>query len=145
HAVSVPPTAVTKTNVTGVADAEQGPDASRSYAAVGEAVTYTVTATLPADTTVYDGVIADVPPAHVQVDDVTYRFSDDGGATWSISLPAGWTTDGATVTLPAAHEVGADPHVVEMTITATVVAPGPAHGATLTNTARVTTTDRAGG
>ncbi|WP_435745934.1 LPXTG cell wall anchor domain-containing protein [Nocardioides sp. SYSU DS0663] len=144
-----PQVQVAKSNVTAVDDADQGADpAGRNYVAVGEGITYTVTATLPANTTVYDGVVRDAAPSGVRFDSVSYEFSLDNGATWAGTAPAGWTasSSSARVETGGIHVVDATSDLVRMTIEATAIGTStdPAHGALLTNIAHASSSSEAG-
>ena len=143
HTLLAPDAAVTKTNVTQVADATQGSTASVHYAAIGETVTYTVTGTIPALTTVYGGVLYDTTPAGIRVDAAVFEYRAAPGDPWTTSLPLGFTATtppaAPRVDFPASHDAGAEDDAVRITITATVVTHASnIHAAVRTNTARLT-------
>ncbi|WP_127479634.1 LPXTG cell wall anchor domain-containing protein [Nocardioides pantholopis] len=143
HTLQTPAFAVTKTNETTVDDATQGANPSGfNYVAVGERVTYTVIGTLPANTTVYGGVLSD--PLHTSLEAVGtgYEYRARPSDAWG-PLPAGSSTAAATsapsVTLPAVHDVGPEADAVRMTVTAKVRdVPEVKHGDPIPNTAMLT-------
>ncbi len=96
--VTVPPQTLVKTHTTSLTEAGN----SANQATVGEVVTWTLTATMPANTTVYDGVLNDPIIAGQTYVGGSAVALLDGGA-----LPGGFTlsTPGAAVTLtgPAAY------------------------------------------
>lgn len=148
HTLLSPQAAVTKANTTDVADTGQGPTAGTHYAAVGEHVAYVVDSTLPADATIYAGVLTDQPPTGIRIDAVTYEYRAAPGDPFG-ALPAGWTTSTppapARVTLPATHATGSTEDTIRMTISATVVDnPANGHNQVRTNTARFTSEDELG-
>lgn len=148
HTLRIPDAGVTKTNTTSVDDdtPAQGTNTALNYAVVGETVTYTVLATLPANTTVYDGVLADPMPTNLQLQSAVFSHSTDNGATWA-DLPAGWaattSTSNARVTLPHAVDTGAENDLVRIVVTARVTA-GATHNQVRTNTATFTSNDERG-
>src|SRR5690606_249770 len=87
---------------------------------------YVVTATLPANTTIYDGDLRDQVPSGLRVDSVVYEYNPDvtGTGTWTPVDPA-WTTSnsGNLVRLrpPATFAVDATADGLRMTILATVL------------------------
>jgi uncharacterized repeat protein (TIGR01451 family)/fimbrial isopeptide formation D2 family protein len=149
HTLATPLAGVTKTNETSVDDATQGADpAGLNYATIGETVNYTVLGTVPARTTVYDGVLTDTTPTGLRVQSVTFRYRATPTSPWA-GLPAGWTaglpSTGARLTFPAAVTAGAEDVQVQMLITALVTAEaGNRHGVVRTNTARLTSENEAG-
>lgn len=147
HTLRAPAAGITKTNTTGIGDVPaQGTDPARSYAVVGESVTYTVIARLPARTTVYGGVLSDPLPSNLQLVSVAYDHSSDDGGTWG-PLPAGSTSTTPPavpqVRLPATLDTGAEDDLVRLVVTARVLA-GAAHEQVRTNTATFTSTDENG-
>lgn len=146
HTVRTPVVTITKGNTADqVDDAVQGAGADH-YATIGEQVTYVVETTLPAETSVYEGVLADPLPSGFRFDGVTYEHRSAPSGAWG-PLPAGWTgsTTQARVTLPARVEVDDTPDAIRMTITATVTEhTANVHGQLRTNTARFTSDDENG-
>ncbi len=148
--LNTPAPTITKTNETGVDDVEQGTNpATINYAAVGETVTYTVTGTLPALTTVYAGQLFDTTPSGIRVDSVAFTYRAAPGDAFG-PLPAGFTgttpAAGPRVALPATLDVGAEADAVRMVITATVLdQPGNVHGVLRQNTARLSSRSGAAG
>jgi uncharacterized repeat protein (TIGR01451 family)/fimbrial isopeptide formation D2 family protein len=144
--VVTPAVATAKSAVTSVT--EPGNDAL-TQATVGELITYTVSATVPAGTTVVDGTLADPlgPGGTGPLDLVPGSASAtlDGGP-----LPGGFvltTADNTpTVTFPGTY--GPDPssaHTVTMTFTAQVNdVPANVAGAVIPNTAAFAYTDSIG-
>ncbi len=95
--VTVRNTRLTKDQTTAITEANNdGP----LQAVIGEGITYTVKATVPAHTTVYQGVVTDPTPAGISLLSATADL--DGGA-----LPGGvnfsWDFSSATITLPATY------------------------------------------
>lgn len=135
--VVTPPASVTKSNLTSVTEASNG----ASDAVIGELVTYTVDATVPADTSVYSGVLADPLPAGLTFVSATAQRSVDDGATFG-ALPGTFTLDATngTLTFPAAYATGpGQDHVFRVTIVARVAnVGGNTHGTDLVNTATLT-------
>jgi len=109
---------VTKTATTSVNEAGNN---ATSQAAIGETITYTVTATLPAGVTVDSGSLADslgTAGAGLTYQAGTATATLDGGA-----LPAGWSLSTAsntpTVTLPTPYATGSG-HTLVLTFATTV-------------------------
>ncbi len=149
HTLLTPNASVAKSNLTQTTDADQGPTpASKHYATLGETVTYTVVGTIPAATTLYNGVLYDTTPTGIRVDAVVFDYSTDNGATYG-PLPGTFATSlaapGPKVTFPAAVDAGPEADLVRMTITSTVTDLAAFdHGDTVTNTARLTATTEYG-
>lgn len=146
HTLLTPSSRVTKTNETEIDDAGQGTSGSLNYAVVGETVTYTVEATLPANTTVYAGLLTDTAPSGVRVDSVAFSHRAAPTDAWG-PLPAGFTATSPTarITFPAELAIGTADDQVRMVVTATVLdADANVHGRRARNTARLTSTTAAG-
>ncbi|WP_426243307.1 hypothetical protein [Nocardioides sp. LHG3406-4] len=150
HTLLTPASGVTKTNATQVGDATQADDPGdlANYAAVGETVTYTVTGTVPANTTIYNGVLADATPAGIRVDSVDYAYRAAPGDAFA-PLPAGFTgsqtATGPQVELPTPLAAGTAADEVQMTITATVLIDAlNVHGEDRVNTAQLGSTTQTG-
>ncbi|GGO79195.1 DUF11 domain-containing protein [Nocardioides deserti] len=149
HTLRTPDVGVTKRNETVLDDASQGADpGGRNYAVIGEQVEYVIEATLPAETTIYDGVLRDIAPSGLRVDDVEYRYRTGPAATWGpLPVGAGTTTPPAAprITLPPQLAVGPEDDGLRMVVTATVVSDAAnTHGARRRNTARFTSVDENG-
>ncbi|MGB7979201.1 MAG: isopeptide-forming domain-containing fimbrial protein [Candidatus Nanopelagicales bacterium] len=132
--------ALTKTGTTSITDdGNNTPD----QATIGEVVTYTVTATVPYGTSVYQGGLSDTLPAGLAYESATADYSTDGGANWSATLPADTvlvnTGQLVTLTLPTSYTAAATAtanHVFRLVITARVDTVNEnAHGVVRTNTA----------
>ncbi|MBD8869170.1 DUF11 domain-containing protein [Nocardioides donggukensis] len=143
HTLRTPNAGITKANTTSVDDTTQGGNPTGlNYAAVGETVTYTVLATVPANTTVYGGVLTDQLPSGIRIDAVTYEYRPAPTDLWlALPLP-GWSTSSppaqARVDFPDSLDAGVADDQVRMTIEATVLdATANIHPAVRTNTARL--------
>lgn len=112
-------------------------------ATIGELVTYTVTATVPYGTSVYQGVLTDTLQAGLVHVSSTAEYSTDNGATWGPTLPTGTVLAAngqlVTLTLPTSYTAAADAaanHVFRVSITARVDTAGAnVEGLRLRNTA----------
>jgi len=139
--VTVRNTGLTKTQTTAIAEANND---APLQAVIGEGVTYTVKATVPAHTTVYQGVVSDPLPTGVTA--LSAAADLDGGALPGGVLFASNATS-ATLTLPATYTntTGTD-QVFTITIQARVATDSTnKHGVTRTNTASFTRKDAATG
>ena len=114
-----------------------------NQATIGELVTYTVTATVPYGTSVYQGVLTDTLPTGLTYVSSAADYSVDAGATWSATLPTGTVLANGgqlvTLTLPTSYTAAATAtanHVFRLTITARVSTLSEnAQGVVRTNTA----------
>ncbi|WGL52235.1 hypothetical protein P5P86_00030 [Nocardioides sp. BP30] len=102
--VTVQNTALTKTQTTAI---DQDGSHADATAVIGEEVDYVLTATVPAHTTVYQGVVADPMPSGIEL--LSAAADLDGGAlpggvvlATNSSADAG--ADGVTLSLPATYE-----------------------------------------
>ncbi|MEH3034376.1 MAG: isopeptide-forming domain-containing fimbrial protein [Aeromicrobium erythreum] len=138
-AVRLPAVTLAKTNQTDVTEAGNG----ASDAVAGEKITYTVTATVPARTTVYQGRVTDPMPSNVTLQSSSVVYRPDSGSGTTAALPSGVGYDAATgtLTLPATYtNTTATDQVFVLTLVARV-APGTATPGPRTNTASFATTD----
>lgn len=123
--VVVPAASVTKQVRSAVAEAnnaglETPPGAASTQGVPGESVTYTVSARIPAHTTVFNGTLTDTLPAGVSFDASTAQFAPDAANPVYTALPAGTTFDGVTtISLGASYDntTGTD-QLFTITITA---------------------------
>ncbi|WP_235737640.1 isopeptide-forming domain-containing fimbrial protein [Nocardioides alcanivorans] len=154
HTVRVPAVALDKSNVTEVIpEVDQG-SGTVSNAVPGEKVTYTIEATLPANTTVYQGVLTDVLPSHLVHDGPITVEHRIGAGSWNDAVggivPSAPTYDLAqkriSVVLQDEAVIGADVQRIRITVRTHVDAGTSAvHGQTRTNTARFAYQDEQGG
>lgn len=142
--VVTPNAGVTKSNVTSITEAGNG----LNQAVVGELVTYTVTARVPAHTSVYDAVLTDPLPTGLTFVSASAQLSTDNGATYA-PLPPGFTVSATTgtVTFPAMYtNSSGDDDLVRVLITARVAnIASNTHNAVRTNTASLATRTAPGG
>jgi large repetitive protein len=141
--VFLAPVQVTKSvtsaiNEPGNVGGETPPGGSSTQATIGEAVTFTIGVTLPANATVYDGTLSDALPSGIAL----LSASASG-------LPPGSTFDSSTgkVVLPATFDnTSANPVVFTVTIIGRVTTAGSnTAGKTLTNTATFASNRTSGG
>ena len=140
HTLVTPNATVAKSNVTEVDDTTQGATpATIHYGVIGETVTYTVTGTVPANTTIYNGVLFDTTPAQLRVDSAVFEYRADPAAAYATTLPVGASSStaapGPRITLPTSLNAGATDDGFRITITATLIS--GAHSNVITNTARL--------
>ncbi len=129
---------VAKTGVSRIAETGNTVD----QAVAGEIVDYTFSVTVPAHTTVFNGVLSDALPAGLTATGATASATLDGGA-----LPGGFALDTATgkLTFPAAYDnTTAVDQVFLVTLPGVLVGVGLASG-TLTNTATFASNATLGG
>lgn len=152
--VSLPGSVVSK-RVDSTSVTETGNSAAQ--ATVGETITYTYSATVPAKTSVFRGALTDVLPTGGRLTGLTVVGSSVPGATTtSFSSGSGGTctpaagvacldlTTGALRLPPVYTNAGASEWTVSVTVTARVAnAAGNTHGSTLTNTAELRSRDTA--
>lgn len=152
HQVVVPSAAVAKTQDTNLDPDTQDPTQRSSGAAavIGEQVRYVVTTTLPASTTVYNGVFSDAVSAGLRVDSVVVEHTADASdaSGWTTTLPTGTTTSTTSplsVTLPATYAVDQTPDGLRMTVLATVIdRAATVHGTAITNRGQFRSTGQFG-
>ena len=113
-----------------------------TQATIGELVTYTVTATVPYGTSVYQGVMTDTLPDGLTYASSAADYSTDNQSTWTTTLPAGTVLANngqlVTLTLPTSYTAASGAvqnHVFRVSITARVSSNASnAHGVARTNT-----------
>ncbi|WP_369140418.1 isopeptide-forming domain-containing fimbrial protein [Modestobacter versicolor] len=126
-----------------------GNDAA-GQATIGEVVTYTVRASVPARTTVYGGVLRDVLPAGLTVVSVDAGFSAAGASPAADPLPSGTvppSTSDPRIVLPATYvNPGPGVAVFELTVGARVSTSGTnVHARGLVDTGRFASDRTPGG
>lgn len=150
--VYLPSATVTKDVTTEVLPADD-PNNGDGQAVTGELITYTYAVTVPAHTTVYDGVLSDGLPASLTLFDVLGWTFDDGSGPVAGTLPGfDVETDvdeadaGSLTFAPTYRNDSDDPHVFAVTIRA-YVASGHSlsHGQNLPNTAVFSSNQSPGG
>ena len=135
---------LTKTNVTAI-DAPSNnatPDA-----VVGEQITYTITGTVPAHSSVNNGVISDPLLPQLAFVSATTSYSLDGGAFVNGTLDGTFTFNAAngTLTFPATYtNTTAQAHRFRVTILARMDTDAGAHGTSYTNTSTFATSAAGG-
>ncbi len=149
--VTLPKVGLTKSNTTNQTDGFNGDH----DAVPGETITYTIRATVPSLTTVYNGVLTDplppVPPANFTFVSATAGYSATGASPATDPLPGTVTFNNAngTLTFPATWEnSSATPQVFEVTVKAKVAVGYTGTCATVadcTNTATFASKTTAGG
>ena len=146
--VVTPGLALTKTNVSAIdAPGNRGPpdNGQPSQAVIGEEVTYTITGTVPARTTVYDGGLTDALPAGLELLSSSVASSLDGGA-FTPGAPGTFDSDTASLELPDPYTTDGTADRFEITVVARVTTVGSStNGGTLTNTATFSATRGPGG
>ncbi|MEO9237690.1 MAG: DUF11 domain-containing protein, partial [Jatrophihabitantaceae bacterium] len=121
-----------------------------TQATPGELVTYTVSATIPAHSTVYNASFADPLPTGLTLNSATATYYPDASSATTAGLPAGVTFSSVappTFSWPASYDntTGTD-QKFSMTIVATLaVQAGNSNGATRTNTGSFTSQTAATG
>ncbi len=142
--VVTPSALLAKSHVTSITEAGNGVQ----DAVVGELVTYTIAATIPSHTSVYDAVLRDPIPTGLTFVSATGALSTDGGTTFA-ALPAAFGLDAGdgTLTFPSAYANGSgSDHVARVTVVARLANVGAnTHGTDLVNTARFTSRSAVGG
>jgi uncharacterized repeat protein (TIGR01451 family)/fimbrial isopeptide formation D2 family protein/LPXTG-motif cell wall-anchored protein len=142
--VLLPDVTVTKgvssaVNETGNVGAEASPAAS-TQATIGEQVTYTTSATIPAHTSVFNASFTDPLPTGLSLVSATGSYRPDAGSASTAALPAGVSFSAVappTFSWPASYDnTSATDQVFTMTIVAQVsTLAGNLNGVTRTNTA----------
>lgn len=126
-------------NETGNTGAEPSPVAA-TQATIGEQVSFTVSARVPADSTVYNGSFSDPLPTGLTLNSATATYRPDAGSATTAALPSGVTfsaTAPPTFTFPTSYDnTSSTDQVFTMTIVATVANVGSNVNAVVrTNTA----------
>lgn len=155
-------TTVVKDQSTGTSqagNAESTPNASTDQATIGETVTYTVTATVPAGTSVYGASLADPLSSRVTYVPGSARVTFPDGTTWAQdgsagSLPTGfaWSMGGngttPTLTFPTRYDnaagSGADEFRMTFSVTVDDEAANTRTSGSIANTATFRTNDSTG-
>ncbi len=144
--VVVPDTAITKRavassltepNNAGVLPGSPVPPAPQTQATNGETVTYRIGVTIPARTTVFNGVLNDPLPPDLQFVSASAAFSPTGVTGATAPLPPGFQLDSATgrVTFPTTWtNATGTPQLVEVTLVARMRPTASAHNDVKTNT-----------
>ncbi|HEX7740376.1 MAG TPA: isopeptide-forming domain-containing fimbrial protein, partial [Marmoricola sp.] len=86
--VTVKDVSISKAQTTAIDEAGNN---AASQAVIGEEITYTVTGTIPAHTTVYDGTVSDTLPAGIKLTDAHPSF--DAGAPDVLPSPVGFSAN----------------------------------------------------
>jgi large repetitive protein len=134
---------------TGNTGAEASP-AGSTQATIGEQVTFTVSATVPAHSSVFNAGFTDPLPSGLTLTGATAAFRPDAGSATTAAFPAGVTFSAgapATIGFPASYDntTGTD-QVFSMSIVGTVSqSVSNSHGTPLANTARFTSQTAASG
>ncbi|WP_456695174.1 isopeptide-forming domain-containing fimbrial protein [Aeromicrobium sp. P5_D10] len=130
--VKLPAVGMTKTNVTGITETNN----SATQAVPGETVTYMIRATIPAHTTVYNGILTDPLPAGIQLISSIGTYSATGADPATAPLPAGVavSAEGVLTLPPTWTNDTDDPQVFQIKL-GTRVWPNHTGTSTLTNTA----------
>jgi len=152
--VYLPDATVTKGVVSAIGEAgntgvEASP-AAGTQATIGEQVSFTVTATVPAHSSVFGASFTDPLPTGLTLTGATATFQPDAGSATTAAFPAGVTFSAvapATVSFPASYDnTSATSQVFSMTIVATLSqSVANSHGTVLTNTARFSSLTAASG
>ncbi|AXT86367.1 hypothetical protein C6I20_15080 [Aeromicrobium sp. A1-2] len=141
--VKLPPVKLAKANTTSVNETNNG----ASDAVPGETVTYAIRATIPARTTVYNGVLTDPLPNNLDFVSATAGYSAAGATPATDPLPASTALNATngTLTLPATWTNATDEdQVFQVNIVAKVRANQTAN-ATRVNTATFSSKTLLGG
>ncbi|MCU1550314.1 MAG: hypothetical protein JWR36_874, partial [Glaciihabitans sp.] len=132
--ITTPDAAVVKTGTTLIT----GTNNTASQAVAGETVNYDYTVTVPANSTVFNGVLSDVLPASLAILGSTVITADIPGSAGLTAgtMPVGYTLSAAgTLTLPATYDnTTAAAQTFTVHLAGVRVSPSAATGA-LTNTA----------
>jgi large repetitive protein len=149
-AVAVTKNVASAVNEAGNVGGEPPPGAPSTQATIGEQVTYTIFADIPADATVYDGVLSDPVPTGLTPLSASAGFSPSAGSLPPTQpLPPGVTFDASTATLtlpPVFDNTSAVPVRFAVTIVARVTtATSNVAGVNLANTATFTAGPSPGG
>ncbi|MGI8666864.1 MAG: hypothetical protein ACR2N4_12660, partial [Jatrophihabitans sp.] len=147
--VSVTKGVVSGVNETGNVGGEGSP-AAATQATIGEQVSFTVSATVPAHSTVFNATFSDPLPTGLALNSATGSYRPDAGSATTAALPAGVTFSAAgplTFTFPATYDnTTATDQVFSMNIVATLAAVASnQNGVVRTNTASFTSQTAATG
>jgi len=106
---------LSKTRATAIT--EDGNTAAQ--ATIGETVTYVVTATIPAETTINGAVVRDVMPAGIRLDSASVVFEN---ATGNVPFPGTFVSDasGFTATFDDPYTTGSADNTLTVTVVSTV-------------------------
>ncbi|MEO6822656.1 MAG: isopeptide-forming domain-containing fimbrial protein, partial [Candidatus Nanopelagicales bacterium] len=144
--VFLPSVAVTKSQTTAISESNNN---TAGQATIGELVTYTLTATVPAGSTVYGARLTDPMPTGLTFLGATAGFSATGLPPTSLPLPAGVTLNAGngTLTWPTTYDnTSTTPQLFAVTITARVsTLAGNANGTVRNNVASFTSNTAAAG
>lgn len=147
HNVRTAALGLTKAATTDILPAAD-PNNAALQGVIGEGITYTVVGTVPARSSVFNGVLSDPMPTGITFLSAAAEYSADG-ATYTSTLPDGVTFNSAngTVTLPATYtNATATPQSFRVTIRARVADVGSnTQGVSRTNTARFASNASVGG
>lgn len=136
-------------NETGNVGAESTP-AGSTQATIGEQVTYTVSARVPAHSSVFDASFTDALPSGLTLTGATASFQPDAGSATTAAFPAGVSFSPVapvTISFPASYDNNtATDQLFSMSIVATLSQSGTnSNGSVLTNTARFSSQTAASG
>lgn len=133
--IYLPDVAVTKSQTTSITETGNN---LLTQATIGELVTYTLSATVPSKTTVYNATLTDTLPAGLTFQSATAAYSATGTPPAAAPLPAGVVLNTATgkLTWPATYSnLTATDQLFQVTLIAQVsLALTNRHGVNLTNT-----------
>ena len=140
--VTLPNVVVTKTGMTAINETN---NIDTNQAVVGELVTYTLSATVPAQSTVFNATFSDPMPTGLTFISASATFSPDAAVPVPGTLPIGVTQDTATtgtLTFPATYNNNT---AADQRFTVTIVAlvstlPANVNGIARTNTASFNST-----
>jgi len=144
--VYLPDAVLAKTGTTSITEQNNN---TATQATIGEEITYTISATVPAHTTVFSGLLSDTLPTGQQFVSATAGYSATGVAPATDPLPGGFAFDSGTGTLtfPATWTNStADDQLFQVAIIARVTdIPGNSDGVSRTNTGRFDSLATSGG
>jgi large repetitive protein len=140
---------VSAVSETGNTGAEATPGAN-TQATIGEQVSFTVTATVPAHSSVFNASFTDPLPSGLTLTGATATFQPDAGSTTTAALPAGVSFSPSapvTISFPASYDnTSSTAQVFTMSIVATLSqSVANSHGTVLSNTARFSSQTAASG
>ncbi|HEU5270598.1 MAG TPA: hypothetical protein VFU36_11795, partial [Jatrophihabitans sp.] len=152
--VYLPDVTVTKGVSSAIAEAgntgAEGSPAGNTQATVGEQVTFTVNAEVPAHSSVFNASFTDPLPSGLTLTGATATFRPDAGSAGTAAFPSGVTFSAAapaTISFPASYDnsTGTD-QVFSMSIVGTLSqSVANSNGTVLTNTARFASQTAASG
>ena len=133
--VLLPPVTVAKTGTTAITEANN----TTGQAVVGEQVTYTLSATVPARSTVFNATFTDTLPAGITFVSATATFTPDIAVPVPGALPAGvtQTAGSGALVFPATYtnNTGADQRFTVTIVTSVSTLASNTHATVRTNTA----------